>query len=92
MRRCRRGPAPGGVRSGKVDMKRLDVSTDLQEGREPFETIMAFQAGLEPGEAWELLATFRPDPLINLMGGRGYASDAVEWPDGSWLVTFRPQD
>ena len=78
-------------RRGKLDMKRLDVRSDLEEGREPFETIMAFQAGLGASEAWELLATFRPDPLINLMGGRGYETEAVEWPDGTWLVTFRPQ-
>lgn len=74
-----------------MGVKRLDVREDLRDGREPFETIMAFHAGLEPDEPWELVATFRPDPLINLLGGRGYASEAVEWPDGSWLVTFRPK-
>ncbi len=71
--------------------RRLDVRQDLQDGREPFESIMAFQAGLAAGEPWELVATFRPDPLINLLSGQGYAAEAVEWPDESWLVTFTPR-
>jgi hypothetical protein len=52
---------------------------------------MAFQGGLAPGEPFELVATFRPDPLISVMAGRGYRATTEEWQDGSWLVTFRPQ-
>ncbi len=71
--------------------RRLDVREDLRDGREPFEIIMAFQAGLAPGEPWELVAAFRPWPLINLMSGQGYEAEAAEWPDGSWLVAFTPR-
>jgi hypothetical protein len=72
-------------------MKRLDVRPILRSGGEPFEEIMAFQNGLQPEEPFELVATFRPDPLISLLGGRGYDATAVAWDDGSWLVTFRPR-
>jgi hypothetical protein len=72
------------------DIKTLDVREDLLQGREPFDRIMAFVAELDEDEPWRLLATFRPDPLIGLMGGRGYTSEAVEWEDGTWAVTFTP--
>ncbi|CAB1128179.1 conserved protein of unknown function [Candidatus Hydrogenisulfobacillus filiaventi] len=68
--------------------KRLDVRDDLREGREPFQRIMDFVDGLEPGESWELLATFRPDPLIRVMSRRGYRHAAEEWDDGTWCITF----
>lgn len=68
--------------------KRLDVRDDLKEGREPFQRIMDFVDGLGPGEDWELLATFRPDPLIRVMGRRGYEHRAEEWEDGTWCITF----
>jgi len=51
---------------------------------------LAFVNRLEPGEGFELVATFRPDPLIGLLSGRGYRADSEEWPDGSWCVTFNP--
>lgn len=72
-------------------IKTLDVREDLIQGREPFDRIMAFVAELDEKEPWRLLATFRPDPLIGLMGGRGYDSEAVEWEDGTWAVTFTPR-
>ncbi len=71
-------------------MKRLDVRPILNAGGEPLEEILAFVNRLEPGEGFELVATFRPDPLIGLLSGRGYRADSEEWPDGSWCVTFKP--
>lgn len=75
-----------------MEVKRLDVRPILQAGGEPFQQIMAFVNGLVPGELFELLATFRPDPLINVLDGRGYQATSDEWDDGSWLVTFRPRE
>jgi uncharacterized protein (DUF2249 family) len=72
-------------------VKRLDVRPILTAGGEPFEDIMGFVNRLEAGESFELLATFRPDPLIGLLAGRGYRAEPEEWPDGTWCVTFRPQ-
>jgi hypothetical protein len=74
-----------------MDLKRLDVRPILLAGGEPFEEIMAFQNGLQPWEPFELVATFRPDPLISLLGGRGYEAAAEEREDGDWLITFRPR-
>lgn len=71
-------------------MKRLDVRPILTAGAEPLEAILAFVNRLEPGESFELVATFRPDPLIGLLSGRGYQAASEAWPDGSWCVTFRP--
>jgi uncharacterized protein (DUF2249 family) len=72
-------------------MKQLDVRPILQAGGEPLEDILAFVSTLDPGEGFELLATFRPDPLIGLLGGRGYEAQAEAQPDGSWCVRFTPR-
>ncbi|MDA8192684.1 MAG: DUF2249 domain-containing protein [Thermaerobacter sp.] len=73
-------------------VKQLDVRPILQAGGEPFGEIMAFVQALEPGQAFELLATFRPDPLFKVMEGKGYANRSEELADGSWSVLFTPVD
>lgn len=75
-----------------MSRKQLDVRPILRDGGEPFGEIMAFVAALQPGEEWELLATFRPDPLLKVMQSKGYQNQPTEWPDGSWQVVFTPAD
>lgn len=77
--------------SESSEVKRLDVRPILRAGGEPFEEIMVFVNGLDAGEPFELVATFRPDPLLHLLGGRGYDAKTEEWEDGSWLVSFTPK-
>lgn len=73
-------------------MKQLDVRPTLRAGGEPFREIMAFVDTLAPGEGFALVATFRPDPLLQVMATKGFSSTAAELGDGSWIVTFTPED
>ena len=84
------GSGPDGFGQGGAAVKRLDVRSILNAGGEPLEDILAFVNRLEPGESFELVATFRPDPLIGLLSGRRYRAESDEGPDGSWCITFRP--
>lgn len=67
----------------------VDVRDDLREGREPFADIMKALHETPRDHALVLLATFRPEPLIALLGDQGFASVAEELPGGEWRVTFR---
>jgi uncharacterized protein (DUF2249 family) len=69
----------------------LDVRPDLRAGQEPLPRILAFVDSLPQGQAWRLLATFEPIPLLTLMAGRGYAGEARQITEGDWEVTFRPK-
>ena len=64
-------------------MKQLDVRPTLSTGGEPFMEIMTFVDALEPGEGFELLATFRPEPLLKVMETKGFSNMSVELADGS---------
>ena len=67
----------------------VDVRDDLREGREPFADIMKALQEMPQTHALVLLATFRPEPLIALLGDQGFESEAEELPGGEWRVTFR---
>lgn len=70
----------------------LDVRPILRQGGEPFGAIMAAVAGLAPGQALRLLATFKPVPLFQVLGARGFDASAREIGGGDWEVTFTPMD
>lgn len=69
----------------------LDVRPILARGEEPFGAIMAAVDGLQPGQALQMLAPFRPAPLFNVMANRGYSCADQQREDGAWVVTFTPQ-
>ena len=56
----------------------LDVRPILREGGEPFSVIMGAVAGLAPGQPLRLLATFKPIPLFQVLGARGFEAAARE--------------
>jgi uncharacterized protein (DUF2249 family) len=68
----------------------LDVRPILREGGEPFSVIMAAVAALAPGQPLRLLATFKPIPLFQVMGARGFDASAREIGGGDWEVLFTP--
>jgi uncharacterized protein (DUF2249 family) len=70
----------------------LDVRPILREGGEPFSVIMAAVAALAPGQPLRLLATFKPIPLFQVLGARGFDAAAREIGDGDWEVIFTPAD
>jgi uncharacterized protein (DUF2249 family) len=70
----------------------LDVRPILRQGGEPFGAIMAAVADLAPGQALRLLATFKPVPLFQVLGSRGFDASAREIGGGDWEVIFTPAD
>ncbi|WP_020375058.1 DUF2249 domain-containing protein [Sulfobacillus thermosulfidooxidans] len=71
-------------------MKQLDVRPILNNGSEPFDDIMKFVSELQPGESFELLATFRPDPLLQVLKAQGFEGKATEQGPNFWSVVFTP--
>lgn len=68
----------------------LDVRPILRDGGEPFGAIMAAVADLAPGQPLRLLATFKPVPLFQVLGARGFDASAREIGGGDWEVIFTP--
>jgi len=70
----------------------LDVRPILRDGGEPFSAIMNAVAELAPGQGLRLLATFKPVPLFQVLGARGYEPTAREIGGGDWEVIFTPAE
>jgi uncharacterized protein (DUF2249 family) len=70
----------------------LDVRPILRAGGEPFQDIMETVAALAPGQGLRLLATFKPEPLLGVLGAQGFSHEAREVGGGDWEVLFRPAE
>ena len=70
----------------------LDVRPILRAGGEPFGAIMEAVAALAPGQSLRLLASFKPVPLFQVLGARGFEPSAREIGGGDWEVIFTPHD
>lgn len=68
----------------------LDVRPILRNGGEPFGAIMGAVAQLEKGQRLKLFATFKPEPLFQVMASQGFSNEARLLNDGDWLVIFTP--
>jgi uncharacterized protein (DUF2249 family) len=68
----------------------VDVRPILRAGGEPFEKIMDAVTSLKPGEGLRLFATFKPVPLLHVLGSRGFTHVANELEGGEWEVLFSP--
>ena len=68
----------------------LDVRPDLRAGGEPFPRIMQAIAGLAPGQAFRLLATFEPVPLYAVLARKGFAHHATRRGAEDWEILFSP--
>ena len=60
------------IKASKVTT--LDVRPALANGEDPFKTIMDALDKVEAGYALEVINTFEPTPLINIVNSRGYLS------------------
>lgn len=72
--------------------RNLDVRPILRDGGEPFQKIMETVAALAPGEGLRLFATFKPTPLLAVLGSKGFSHEARQIAAGDWEVLFRPTD
>jgi uncharacterized protein (DUF2249 family) len=70
----------------------LDVRQELRNGGEPFAAIMGAVNTLKSGEGLRLIATFKPTPLLQVLGSKGFGYEARELPGGDWEVLFSPAD
>lgn len=68
----------------------LDVRPVLRAGGEPFQAIMEAVARLQPNQGLRLLATFKPTPLLSVLGSKGFSHVARELDGGDWEVLFSP--
>lgn len=73
-----------------TDFVDVDVRPTLRAGGEPFGQIMAAVNALTPGQGLRLYATFKPTPLLHMLGSKGFAHEAKEIEDGDWEVLFTP--
>jgi uncharacterized protein (DUF2249 family) len=70
----------------------VDVRPILRAGGEPFGKIMEAVNALQPGQGLRLFATFKPTPLLHVLGSKGFSHDARELEGGEWEVLFSPSD
>ncbi|MBX5436973.1 MAG: DUF2249 domain-containing protein [Alicyclobacillaceae bacterium] len=66
----------------------LDVREMLRAKQEPFQVIMQTVAGLGPEDVFQLHATFRPDPLLRVLGKQGFQHAVVQEADDHFIVQF----
>ncbi|MFU8849259.1 MAG: DUF2249 domain-containing protein [Opitutales bacterium] len=68
----------------------LDVRPLLAAGEEPFGAIMAAKSQIAPGQCFQLIAPFPPEPLYGLFEAEGYTVQVQEKAPGEWHVLFHP--
>jgi len=73
-----------------TDFVELDVRPVLRAGGEPFGQIMETVQGLAPGQGLRLFAPFKPTPLLQVLGSRGFAHEVTKLGESDWQVDFTP--
>lgn len=68
--------------------KRFDVRDRLRNGGEPFSEIRKRVDALNPDEGLIVVAPFLPSPLIEKLGGEGFASKVERGSGSDWIVYF----
>lgn len=70
----------------------VDVREMLRKKEEPFQVIMGAVGELEDDHVLELHATFKPDPLIRVLGKQGFAHAVVEEDSEHFIVQFYKEE
>lgn len=68
--------------------KRFDVRGILARGIEPFPEILRRVQALGDNEGLIVVAPFLPSPLVERLGGEGFASKVERGQGSDWLVYF----
>lgn len=68
----------------------LDVREDLASGQDPLKKIMAAVKQLPEGNVLEVINTFEPTPLINLLSKKGYESYVETKSENEVHTFFKP--
>jgi len=72
--------------------KRFDVRDSIRRGVEPFPEIHRRVSQLGPEEGLIIVAPFLPSPLIERLGGEGFASKLEKGAGADWMVYFWRED
>ena len=67
---------------------RLDVREMILNGIDPCSPNFERMAQLKPNEGLIIIAPFLPSPLIEKLGGEGFASKVERGKGADWLVYF----
>lgn len=70
----------------------LDVRDMLRAKEEPFARIMEAVNALQEDDILELHATFKPDPLLRVLGKQGFQHAVVEEASDHFVVQFYKDD
>lgn len=68
--------------------KRFDVRDLINRGIEPFSEIQKRIGKLKTDEGLIIIAPFLPSPLIEILGGQGFASKVERGTGAAWMVYF----
>jgi uncharacterized protein (DUF2249 family) len=68
--------------------KRFDVRDLHRRGVEPFPEIRSRVDTLGPGEGLIVIAPFLPSPLVEKLGGEGFATKIERGHGPDWIVYF----
>jgi len=68
--------------------KRFDVRDLISRGVEPFPEVRKRVDALKPDEGLIVVAPFLPSPLIEILGGEGFASKVERGSGADWMVYF----
>lgn len=68
--------------------KRFDVRPMLARGVEPFPEIFTRAQALPAGQGLLVVAPFLPSPLVEKLGGEGFASKLEKGAGADWLIYF----
>jgi hypothetical protein len=66
----------------------LDARDMQRRGEDPFFAIMDTARGVDVGQSLTLRNTFKPAPLLGVLGKKGFASWAEQLGPEDWLITF----
>jgi uncharacterized protein (DUF2249 family) len=69
----------------------LDVRRFHERGEEPFSAIMESVESLAPGQAFLLINSFDPVPLLRVMEKRGFDARSTNVGKDEWHVLFTPR-
>lgn len=73
--------------------KTLDVRPILQSGQDPFAVIMQALDSVPDGGTLKLIAPFRPYPILQLLGSKGWAHKIENGEGGNWIIwLFRAEE
>lgn len=69
----------------------LDVRSELEQGGEPFVSIMNAASAIKPGGTLVIVLPFEPILLYDVLGARGFVNQKEKITADEWIVCFSRQ-